>query len=182
MGRWGRMMAGLMGMLVVGGCVHAQAKITQMPRVDLQVSGGNRGYLVGTPPADTGPQKTMRERFGADIEIPSFYKPKHTGAGANLDEMAPPETETDEAAGSEEGTTPSHYDTYVVQKGDSLWSIAAKPEIYGKASMWRRIFDANRDVLKSPDRVRPGMTLKIPRGDDGGESVTFDDEDRTWKK
>ncbi|MBI4342382.1 MAG: LysM peptidoglycan-binding domain-containing protein [Candidatus Omnitrophica bacterium] len=96
--------------------------------------------------------------------------------------MAPPETELDEP-GAPSGA-PSHYDTYVVQKGDSLWSIAANPEIYGKASKWRRIFDANRDLLKSPDRVRAGMTLKIPRGEseDGGSTTYDDDGGITYKK
>ena len=181
MGRWGRIIAGLVGVMVVSGCVHARTQITQMPRVDLQVTGGNRGYLVGTPP-EMGPQKTTREMFGAEVEIPSFYQPKRAGASVDVDQMAPPETEVDEAAGDEDAAPPSHYDTYVVQKGDSLWSIAAKPEIYGKASLWRRIFDANRNLLKSPDRVRPGMTLKIPRGDQGGEPVTYDDEGHHWKK
>jgi nucleoid-associated protein YgaU len=66
------------------------------------------------------------------------------------------------------------YDTYVVQKGDSLWSIAAKPEIYGKATRWRRIFDANRDLLKSPDQLKAGMNLKIPR-EDGAEEEPADE-------
>ena len=64
---------------------------------------------------------------------------------------------------------PARYDTYVVKKGDSLWSIAAKPEVYGTATKWRRLYDANRDLLKSPERLRPGMTLKIPRSE-GEES------------
>ena len=55
------------------------------------------------------------------------------------------------------------YDAYTVQRGDSLWSIAAKPEVYGKATRWRRIFDANRNLLPSPDRLKAGMVLQIPQ-------------------
>ena len=51
--------------------------------------------------------------------------------------------------------------TYVVQKGDSLSKIA-KHE-YGNANDWRRIFEANKDVLKDPDVILPGQTLKIPQ-------------------
>lgn len=57
---------------------------------------------------------------------------------------------------------------YTVQKGDTLSHIARAQ--YGKASEWRRIFDANRDTLDDPDRIQPGQTLKIPaaaREDDG---------------
>jgi nucleoid-associated protein YgaU len=50
--------------------------------------------------------------------------------------------------------------TYVVQKGDNLCSIAK--HFYGDSDKWRPIFDNNRDVLSSPDLLRPGLTLKIP--------------------
>ena len=50
--------------------------------------------------------------------------------------------------------------TYVVQKGDSLSKIA-KHE-YGNANDWRKIFEANRDIIKDPDLIHPGQTLKIP--------------------
>jgi len=50
--------------------------------------------------------------------------------------------------------------TYEVQKGDSLSKIAKK--FYGEAGAWKRIFEANRDVVKNPDLIQPGWTLKIP--------------------
>lgn len=50
--------------------------------------------------------------------------------------------------------------TYTVQKGDTLSHIAK--EVYGKASGWNRIFEANRDQLDNPDLIKPGQVLKIP--------------------
>ena len=50
--------------------------------------------------------------------------------------------------------------TYVVQKGDSLSKIA-KAE-YGDANDWRRIYEANKDIIKNPDLIHPGQSLKIP--------------------
>ena len=164
--------------LVVVGCqapTRMAVKVTEVPRVDLELQGGNRGYLVGTPP-EPEKLKTTRQMLEGTVELPSFYKPRHGAGGQAGLEMAPPETEQPVQVGSQ------RYDTYVVQKGESLWSIAAKPEIYGKATRWRRIFDANRDLLKSPDRVRPGMTLKIPRGEQGAGSTTYGDEGITYKK
>jgi nucleoid-associated protein YgaU len=51
---------------------------------------------------------------------------------------------------------------YTVVPGDTLSKIAAK--FYGKKSQAavRAIFDANRGVLASPDRLQPGMTLVLP--------------------
>lgn len=56
-------------------------------------------------------------------------------------------------------TTPQ-FKTYVVKKGDSLSKIA-KVE-YGNANAWRKIFEANEDIIKDPDLIYPGQTLKIP--------------------
>lgn len=164
------------GLMVMAGCRTA-TRVTEVPRVDLELSGGNRGYLVGSPPPAES-LKTTRQILQSDVEVPSFYKPKHSRTPVSLDVIAPPQMED---AADASGAAPAAYDSYVVQKGDSLWSIAAKPEVYGKATMWRRLFDANRDVLKSPDQVRAGMTLKIPR--DEGESMTsYSDEGISYKK
>jgi nucleoid-associated protein YgaU len=55
---------------------------------------------------------------------------------------------------------PPQPNTYVVQPGDTLWLIAVK--VYGNGTLWQAIFEANRDILDDPSRLRPGQTLKIP--------------------
>ena len=50
--------------------------------------------------------------------------------------------------------------TYVVKSGDSLSKIAKRE--YGNAQDWKRIFEANRDIIKDPDKIYPGQELKIP--------------------
>jgi nucleoid-associated protein YgaU len=50
--------------------------------------------------------------------------------------------------------------TYVVTKGDSLSAIAKRE--YGDMKEWRRIYDANRDIIKDPDLISPGQTLRLP--------------------
>ncbi|HWW61858.1 MAG TPA: LysM peptidoglycan-binding domain-containing protein [Thermoanaerobaculia bacterium] len=50
--------------------------------------------------------------------------------------------------------------THTVKKGETLTHIAQ--HYYGKASEFRKIFDANRDKLSDPDKVREGVTLTIP--------------------
>ena len=49
---------------------------------------------------------------------------------------------------------------YVVRKGDTLSAIAQKH--YGKASKYMKIFEANRPMLKDPDKIYPGQSLRIP--------------------
>lgn len=50
--------------------------------------------------------------------------------------------------------------TYVVQRGDTLQSIARAH--YGTAAGWERIYLANRASLPSKDQLRVGQTLVIP--------------------
>ena len=53
------------------------------------------------------------------------------------------------------------YETYEVQKGDSLSKIAKNK--LGNGNLWQKIFDANTDILKDPNKIFPGQKLKIPR-------------------
>lgn len=50
--------------------------------------------------------------------------------------------------------------TYTIEKGDTLSKIAKQQ--YGNANDWKRIFDANRDVIDDPDRIFPGQVIKLP--------------------
>jgi LysM repeat protein len=50
--------------------------------------------------------------------------------------------------------------TYTVKPGDSLSKIAQ--QFYGKASDYSKIFEANRDKLKDPDKIQVGQELVIP--------------------
>lgn len=52
---------------------------------------------------------------------------------------------------------------YVVKKGDSLPSIAARHEIYNDSYMWPLVYKANRDQIKDPKIIYVGQDLKIPR-------------------
>lgn len=49
---------------------------------------------------------------------------------------------------------------HVVKSGESLWKIS-KQEL-GAGSRWKEIYEANRDVLSSPEALRTGLKLRIP--------------------
>jgi nucleoid-associated protein YgaU len=77
----------------------------------------------------------------ADILVNPALAPKTAAAGAG-------------GAGTEQRT-------YTVQEGDSLSRIAAR--FYGDAAAYNRIFEANRDKLSDPNKVRTGVELVIPQ-------------------
>jgi nucleoid-associated protein YgaU len=74
---------------------------------------------------------------------------------------------TNEEAGmddkSQQGGGAQGYDAtqwHVVEKGETLSKIAER--YYGDASLYPKIFEANRDVLKDPNMIRIGQKLRIP--------------------
>lgn len=58
----------------------------------------------------------------------------------------------------EEASTPAQFHTVV--KGDTLSAIAKK--YYGDPNRYPEIFEANKPMLKHPDKIYPGQSLRIP--------------------
>ena len=67
----------------------------------------------------------------------------------NADELEAPEPEVEEKVGY-----------YEIQKGDTLWAISKK--FLGNGSKYTQIFEANREVIKDPDKIYPGQKIRIP--------------------
>ena len=59
-----------------------------------------------------------------------------------------------------DGSLPVPPKTYVVVAGDTLSKIAK--HFYGDAGKYMKIFEANKDILKDPDKIKVGQSLKIP--------------------
>ena len=72
-------------------------------------------------------------------------------ASAAPPSTAPPATRADGPAGER---------IHVVEKGDTLSALSKK--YYGRASDYMKIYNANTDLLKDPDKIFPGQRLKIP--------------------
>jgi nucleoid-associated protein YgaU len=56
---------------------------------------------------------------------------------------------------------PAQATTYTVKAGDTLSKIAK--EQLGNANAYMEIFNANKDQLSDPDKIKPGQVLKIPQ-------------------
>ena len=76
------------------------------------------------------------------------------------------DTPLPQAAGAAFSTGPigtisaSEHRTHDVASGDTLSALAKR--YYGDASQYHRIFEANRDQLSDPDKIKVGQKLKIP--------------------
>lgn len=58
------------------------------------------------------------------------------------------------------GAAVSEGTAYRVQKGDRLWTIAHRA--YGSGRLWYIIYEANKDIIADPERIREGQVITIP--------------------
>jgi len=58
------------------------------------------------------------------------------------------------------GTAGAGGKTYTVKAGDTLSKIAK--EHLGDSNAYMKIFNANKDQLTDPDKIKPGQVLKLP--------------------
>lgn len=53
--------------------------------------------------------------------------------------------------------------TYIVKKGDSLWTIAGRADVYGNPFLWPLIFRDNANAIKNADDLYPKQALTIAK-------------------
>jgi transglycosylase-like protein with SLT domain/LysM domain-containing protein len=87
---------------------------------------------------------------GAMLGMPYHAKPATSGTAA---------VERVELASSVKPASPAQ--VYVVQAGDTLWSIAQR--LYGNPLMWSHIYYANQSQIHDPNEIYPGQNLTIPK-------------------
>ncbi len=87
---------------------------------------------------------------GTKLRIPHPDKVLHRGAAAA------------EEPGTSPASPPLRGNTYTVQKGDTLTSIARKT--MGPGASWKKLYAANRDRIgPNPNDLPAGLTLTIPQ-------------------
>lgn len=67
---------------------------------------------------------------------------------------------TTPSSGSNANNKNTSQKKYKVLKGDTLWDISKK--FYGKGSDWKKIANANKNIIKDPNLIQPGWVLIIP--------------------
>jgi nucleoid-associated protein YgaU len=114
---------------------------------NLNMEGDKLLILASAPSAD------MKNRVWDQIKLvdPSF-------SDLIADIQAPAAAAAAAAAGGPTSTPAAR--TYTVQAGDNLSKISK--QFYGDANKYMKIFEANKDKLTDPDKVRAGIELIIP--------------------
>jgi nucleoid-associated protein YgaU len=160
-------------LFLISGCVVRTYPLTR-DRVDQDLAGGNRGYLQGKASAapEVTERKTTRTTRVVEIELhppvkfERMPKPKTAGTETPDNEIwgnrgyitKKNMPEADETMNT--GASAAVMEKYTVDKNDTLQKISAK--FYGTSKKWNRIYEANKDTLKGPNKIYPGQVLNIP--------------------
>lgn len=123
---------------------HAAAILRANPFVDpTRLVPGRTRLQIPTDPSNV----QGRVIAAGPADEPDGGDPSAGGAGPAPDQPAAP-------------STAARVVEYTITRQDTLWDIAEA--YYGKGHLWRKIYDANRDVITDPDRPPVGKTIRIP--------------------
>lgn len=147
---------------ILSGCAVKTYQVTK-DRVDQDLYSGNHGYLKGESNQTEGAdRKTTRTIHVVEVDLGG---PKQKTATTRSYETTQTLELISPAYQSQETIEPLPQvnlttEKYVVQKNDTLQKISQK--FYGTTKNWHKIYKANQDTLKTPDRLYPGQTINIP--------------------
>jgi nucleoid-associated protein YgaU len=174
---------GLCFIVILSGCVVRTYPLTK-ERVDQDLTMGNRGYMQGEAPAgEVTERKATRTTQMIEIELHSPIRfermPKEKkyaeeptverkedkevwGNRGYITESSIPET-------AESAPSVPNVEKYTVQKGDTLQKISQK--FYGTTKKWNKIYEANKETLKGPNKIYPGQVIDVPVSPERGRGV-----------
>ncbi|PIQ86439.1 MAG: hypothetical protein COV73_04640 [Candidatus Omnitrophica bacterium CG11_big_fil_rev_8_21_14_0_20_43_6] len=147
--------------LALSGCVARTYELTR-DRVDQDLSSatGNRGYIMGHAP-EAGERKTTRTTRVFEVELGQTDKTK-VPCPATTPLAGSSYAEPRMLEGTQTEETDLGSEKYTVAKNDTLQKISMK--FYGTTKRWMKIYEANKDTLKGPNKLYPGQVLNIPAG------------------
>ncbi len=73
------------------------------------------------------------------------------------------------AASNSRGAVAGRISSYSVVRGDNLWNISGKDEVYADPYQWPLIYKTNRDKIKDADLITPGQVLDIDQNASASE-------------
>ncbi len=148
--------------LALSGCVARTYNLTR-DRVDqdLSSSSGNRGYLMGTAPDPKERAATRTTRvFEIELGVAKKSNAKCPATTPLITDTNIEETPMIQEQEMQAETTTQGFEKYTVAKNDTLQKISKK--FFGTTKKWYKIYEANKDILRGPDRLYPGQVLNIP--------------------
>jgi len=162
--------------IILSGCLTMRNYTKEEPRKDLEIEG-NRGYLSGVAKEEPRENRLGDTRTISVVEIefgPREIKKEAVKKEAAEEEAVEEEVAEEKVAEEEvkllttkvamtavvpEPVEKEEAQYYTVQKNDTLQKISHK--FYGTTRKWNFIYKTNKDVLKSPDKLHPGVELLI---------------------
>jgi len=172
-----RQMIIVIGIVIISGCgVNAKRYVQVRDRVDQEMEG-NFGTVFGTPqPEDRSEIRKTRKIYVLELSqdpqeiqeglvMPETTKEINVTADTQREEdyspLSPPIPVIDDIdRSSPQSTSGSVFLEYTIQKDDTLQKISKK--FYDGFSKWPRIFEANKDKIENPNRLKPGTVIRIP--------------------
>jgi nucleoid-associated protein YgaU len=153
----------------VTGCTM-RTYVQEKGRVD-QDMAGNGGCIQGTcPQTDRSNVSKTRDTYVLEvvtgpkkIEASKAKSTSSDTVAASSSEEAEPTTSFNQPVAEEtsSATELSSATEYKIEEGDTLQKISKK--FYGTVKRWNEIYQANKDVISNPNRLRPGKTIRIPQ-------------------
>jgi nucleoid-associated protein YgaU len=116
-----------------------------------------QGWLVGRVP----PAKGIGGTTGQPVSNGVTLRDPLTEEDAE-DEIKLPVDEPGHTGRDESGHSAAGYQSYVTKAGDTLSGLAGK--FLGNQGKFRELYEMNRDVLRSPNDLPEGITLRVPNG------------------
>ncbi len=117
----------------------------------------------GLSPKATGPETHSNQPPQEEPALSNNLSTKGLEAQNAEDNQSKPPDSTIYSAGEptvEETEKIKTQKFHIISKGETLSDISHK--YYGSANKWQKILDANRNVIKDANKLRPGIKLIIP--------------------
>ena len=138
-----------------------QPALTLMKQLGVQIQNvnmeGNKLLIRGVAPSSD-----IKNRIWDQIKlIDASYSDLTCDLSVSQDQRQPaaqqPGATMTAGAAAGGGENQRHY---TVKSGDTLSKISR--EFYGDANQYTKIFNANRNILRDPNTIKPGQELIIP--------------------
>ena len=157
---------------VVSGCVVRSYPVTK-DRVDQDLNIGNQGYLAGEKTESAKDRPATRSYQAVEVELHPPIKFERMPKSKPVEASGYSESQN---AGEDQGSwgnrgyitrsiSPEESDAsvmekYTVKKGDTLQKISK--QFFGTTKKWTKIYEANKGVLKAPNKIYPGQVIDVP--------------------
>ena len=144
----------------------AEAKAANAEAAALGFEWRDTGQLIKDAQAAFDAEDYDKALELANLALAQAEDAKRQAAAENQKFLDRTSSDIDESMAAGASALP---DNYTVVRGDNLWNISGKSDIYADPYQWPLIFKANRSQIKDPDLIYPGQNFAIDRNASSSE-------------